>query len=324
MACFHPMSGYRSESVNPDTGKRSIVFDRSKAFGGGVLPVELPCGQCVGCRLERAQMWATRIMHEASLYEHNCFITLTYSQKNLPHYYSDDGPVLGNLDKKDFQDFMKRLREHDSRRARLFSHWPKRDERIRYYHVGEYGENFGRPHYHAILFNYDFSDKVFHRTTPQGDKVYVSPSLTKMWKQGLCELGSVTPASAGYVARYCLKKINGRDSESHYSGRQPEYSTMSRRPGIGREWLRKWTSDVFPSDSIVLEGRIVKVPKYYDRCFEIDSPAEFLEIKSKRRANAEVTKDHPDNSYERLIVRERVQELMLDHSLVRKFENGKG
>lgn len=318
------MSGYRSESVNPDSGKRSIVFDKRKAWADGLFEVTVPCGQCIGCRLEKAQTWATRIMHEASLYESNCFITLTYSSEKLPQYFADDVPQLGSLDKTDFPAFMKRLREHDSRRAECFRYWPKRDERIRYYHVGEYGEDFGRPHYHAILFNYDFSDKVFHRTSKLGDKIYVSPSLTKIWGKGICELGSVTPRSAGYVARYCLKKITGRDSEKHYSGREPEYSTMSRRPGIGKDWLRKWTSDVFPSDSVVIQGKIVKVPKYYDKIFEIDCPAEFAMIKSKRRAIAISMKDDPENSFERRLVRERVQELLIEQTLVRNFENGKG
>ena len=129
MPCFSPLDGYRSRTVNA-SGKRSIVFDIHEGFHD--RPVSVPCGQCVGCRLEKSRQWAMRCVHEASLYDENCFITLTYDDEFLP--------VGGSLDKGAFPRFMKRLRKKFEPR------------RIRFYHAGEYGDRFGRPHYHALLF----------------------------------------------------------------------------------------------------------------------------------------------------------------------------
>lgn len=301
MACFHPISGYRAEAVNPGSGKRSIVFDRRKAAGGGLFPVEIPCGQCIGCRLERSRQWAVRCVHEASLYDSNSFVTLTYDAAHLP--------AGGTLVKKDFQDFMKRLRERVG-------------SKIRYFHCGEYGEALGRPHYHAILFNFDFSDKVLWRTSSDA-KLYTSDFLSDVWSNGHCTVGGVSFDSAAYVARYCVKKITGSAAVSHYGGKLPEYTTMSRRPGIGRGWYDRFSADCYPSDTCVVRGREVKVPKYYDRRFEIDSADLFASVKSRRRVVALDLKDCHENSYERRLVREKVQELNLEQQMQRGFENGK-
>lgn len=194
MACFHPLSGYRAEAVNPDTGKHSIVFDRRKARFGGVLlqdQIEVPCGQCIGCRLERSRQWALRCVHEASLHDENCFITLTYDPEHLPIYFRDDGPALGTLCKEDFQNFMKRLRERIG-------------TKIRFFHCGEYGEQLGRPHYHAIIFGYDFADKTPIEVSDGGHNQFVSEMLTEVWGKGRCTIGAVTFDSAAYVARDCV------------------------------------------------------------------------------------------------------------------------
>jgi len=320
MACFHPIQGYRSESVNP-SGKRSITVVSAKARGGGLFPVQLPCGKCIGCRLEHSRQWAIRCVHEASLYERNCFITLTYNPESLPKG--------GTLVKKDFQDFMKRLRE-------------RVPDRIRFFHCGEYGEvcktcskgkpyceceefipSIGRPHYHAALFNFDFSDKKLWKTTRNGDKLYVSELLDSCWQEkGHCTVGDLTFSSAAYVARYIAKKITGPRAEAHYGGRLPEYTTMSRRPGVGREWVRQWSADIFPVDSVVIRGKEMKVPKFYNRVFELEFPEEYARVKATRRDVASELQDSPDNSYERRLVREKVQELLLEQELPRKLENG--
>ena len=131
MACFKPLKGYRSPS-----GK--ITFDRKNSTG---QLAEAPCGQCLGCRLDYAQEWAIRCMHEAEMQDNNSFITLTYDDQNLPRH--------GSLDKTHFQKFMKRMREHLS------------PLKIRFYHCGEYGEKYTRPHYHSLIFGYDFPDGVW-------------------------------------------------------------------------------------------------------------------------------------------------------------------
>jgi len=242
MPCFSPLKGFRAVGGG-------IVFSRSMSMG---LPMTVPCGRCIGCRLERSRQWAVRCMHEASLYEDNCFITLTYSEKYLP--------PGGSLLKSDFQKFMKRLR-------RRFS-----SSSIRFYHCGEYGENTFRPHYHALLFNFDFVDKVLW--SERGSfRVYRSAVLEDLWSLGRSEIGSVTFESAAYVARYITKKVTGDNAESHYRvvdsdgvivDRLPEYSTMSLRPGIGKGWYDKFKSDVYPSDEVIVGGRPSLPPKYYD------------------------------------------------------------
>ncbi len=131
MPCYHPLSAFQCADG-------SIVFHERRWYNT-VKTLSLPCGQCIGCRLERSRQWAMRCMHEAQLHENNCFITLTYDNTHLP---SD-----GSLHYKDFQLFIKRLRKKFG------------NTRIRYYMAGEYGENFGRPHFHACIFGHDFHDK---------------------------------------------------------------------------------------------------------------------------------------------------------------------
>lgn len=265
-------------------------------YGFADLPVTLPCGRCVGCRLERSRQWAIRCVHEASLYENNCFITLTYNDANLPK-----GKTLVL---RHFQLFMKRLRK-------------KFGEDIRFYHCGEYGEQFGRPHYHACIFNHDFDDKKLWKEN-NGVPLYRSADLEKLWSVrgkslGYSSVGGVTFQSAAYVARYIMKKITGDQADAHYEyideegeifQKKPEYTTMSRRPGIAAGWFKKFNSEVYPSDQIVLNNVKMKPPKFYDRQFEILNQSEYDQIKRKRILNAR--KKQADNSPKRLKVREAV------------------
>lgn len=304
MPCYHPLHGYRSRDVNA-SGKRSIVFNRSQGFSD--LPVSVPCGQCIGCRLERSRQWAMRCVHESQLHEQNCFITLTYNPEHLP--------ADGSLHLEHFQNFMKRLRERFG-------------SGIRFFHCGEYGENFGRPHYHAILFGFDFSDKILFKQN-NGVKLYVSQTLNDLWQgQGFCTIGDVTFESCAYVARYVLKKVTGAAAESHYSAvvkdtgeivlRRPEYVTMSRRGGIGRGWFEKYHEDVFPGDFVVMRGGLkLKPPKFYDRLYESMHSDEFHVIKSHRILDA---KESKENTIDRLEIREECKSLRLK-LLPRRFEN---
>ena len=236
----------------------------------------------------------------------NCYVTLTYNDKYLP---SD-----GSLDKTHFQLFMKKLRKK----------YP--DRSIRYYHCGEYGEDLGRPHYHACLFNIDFDDKKY-LFTQNGHKIYTSPKLEKIWGKGFVQIGNVTFKSAGYVARYILKKINGEDASEHYltldaetgelKNLQAEYTTMSLKPGIGATWLEKYWTDVFPSDEVIINGRPMKPPSFYLRQLQKMNPDGFNELKEKRKK--ELQKMQPDLTPERLKVREIVTEKRLER-LIRPLE----
>lgn len=213
-----------------------------------------------------------RCVHEATLYEENAFITLTYDEEHLPKN--------GTLVLRDYQLFMKRLRK-------LFQ-----PQKIRFFHCGEYGDKYKRPHYHAILFNVNFADRQVFRKTVQGNVLYTSETLKGLWPLGHSMIGSVTFESAAYVARYVMKKVTGKNADLNYVNmetgeiRLPEYTTMSRRPGIGRGYFDKYSSDIYPRDYAIMRGMKCRPPKFYDGLFEIQSPTDYSCIKKQRVANA--------------------------------------
>lgn len=293
MACYRPLQGFRSRVRTP-AGRRTWVSDPVRGYLD--MPLTIPCGQCIGCRLSRSRQWAIRCMHEASLHELNCFVTLTYSDAKLPDY--------GSLCKRDFQLFMKRLR----------ARFP--DAPIRFFHCGEYGSRSNRPHYHALLFGFDFPDKVFH-SARNGMPVWRSATLEELWPDGLSEIGSVTFESAAYVARYVVDKVTGEAADAHYSvvdgetGEivkiEPEYCTMSRRPGIGRGWFEQFGAEVYPEDGVVVRGHLQKPPRYYDVAFELGDPLGFCRVRRER----ERKRREEENTPERLQVREQVAKAKL-------------
>jgi len=291
MPCFHPLEGYRQ----PSNGQWKGTEPKSETWPRMIIP----CGQCKGCRWEKTRQWAIRITNEASLNENNCFITLTYDDKHLPHDLS--------LHKEHFQLFMKSLRE---------KYYPKK---IRYYHCGEYGDENYRPHYHAIIFGHTFPNLYLAPMKQKKDyKLYCSDDLTKLWKRGFHAIGDVNFQTAAYCARYIMKKITGNRAKEHYQrviykdsqnyaiGQivdvLPEYTTMSLKPGIGEKWLKKWYKDIYPSDTIVVNEREQKPPKFYDNLFKEIDPNTFLKIKEKRSDMAQ--QRAADNTPERLAVKE--------------------
>lgn len=290
MPCFHPIDAYKSATVGA-SGKRGITF--TKAEGYVDLPVKLPCGGCIGCRVDRVSQWATRLVHESQLHEQKSFLTLTYDDEYLPS--------TNSLQKRDLQLFMKRLRkEHGGK--------------LRYYACGEYGENFGRPHYHLILFGCDFSDRKKHSGKDQSI-LYTSETLTRIWGKGFASIGTVTVDSCRYVASYIIPRVTGKAAESHYQrvdsetgeifSITPEFANMSRRPGIGAGWYEKYQSDVHAPGqmkSAVVKGRETKVPKYYDSLLAKQSEKELNDLKLLRKRFAAQHK--ADNTPERLQVRE--------------------
>lgn len=255
MACYHPIIMYRSRAGrNPKTGKWPLVSNSSQGYSD--LQVVVPCGKCIGCRLDKSREWSIRCVNEASQHDKNCFITLTYDDDHLPGDHS--------LHVEHFQKFMKRLRWHS-------------DVPIRFLHCGEYGAKNGRPHYHAILFGYDFDDKYFFFRR-RGHNVFRSPTLEKLWPFGICSVGEVTYDSCAYVARYTLKKI--KDTKEYESeGLKPPYITMSRRPGIASDWLDKYGSEVKANNFVFFKGFKNKVPRYYRDKLALTDPVYYAKIK---------------------------------------------
>jgi hypothetical protein len=240
-----------------------------------------------------------RCIHEAQLHENNCFITLTYNDENLPQN--------GSLTKSDFQKFIKRLRKFIA------------PAKLRYYMAGEYGTSFGRPHFHACIFGYDFHDKKLHQRTASGSVLYTSKDLEKLWTYGYSSIGDVTFESAAYVARYIMQKQTGKVDPNHYTfcdlqtgeliKLQPEYNQMSLKPGIGADWYRKYKNDVYPHDFVEIRGKKLKPPKYYDQLYSKENPYEYDQILYTREKQAKLRPE--EHSYERLLVKETVQKAKL-------------
>lgn len=291
MACFHPLKAWQQT-----TG--TVVFTET---GDILRSLSLPCGQCIGCRLEKSRQWATRVMHEASQHEHSVFITLTYSEDHLQR---------PSLNYRDYQLFMKRLRKHYC-------------GNVRFYMCGEYGDKFGRPHFHACLFGPYFKDRELHTTLASGHKLYTSPTLTKLWGKGHATIGDVTFESAAYVARYVTKKVTGRNADSHYTKidpetgeaieLEPEFSRMSLKPGIGAGWFEKYGNEVFPRNEVITNGHKSSPPRYYTKIFDKDierfSDLMRIEVETKK---FDIAKKHEENNTaHRLAVREKCAQARL-------------
>ncbi len=282
MPCYSPIPAYR------DRGG-SVSFKHIE----DCEELRLPCGSCIGCRLEQSRQWAVRMVHEAQMHDANSFITLTYRP--------DDIPADQCVNVCHFQDFMKRLRRSLS------------PLKIRYFHCGEYGEAFSRPHYHAVIFGYDFPDRVFFKES-NGHALFKSAFLDKTWTFGFCLVGNVTFESCAYVARYVTKKVNGEKAFDHYwklnesTGElfqvTPEYATMSRGGtgglgGIGSSWMKKFGDEVRANDSVVMRGVEMSPPRFYESFFdELDLEA----VKGEREVSS--YRHASDNTAERLKVRE--------------------
>lgn len=326
MPCYYPIQAY--VRGYKDNGKLDISFKEEK--GVSSIEKKIPCGQCVGCRLERSRIWAMRCYFESLMHEDNSFITLTFSDEYLPKDWS--------INVRHFQLFMKRLRKwhllnncpyEDRENQRM---WLK-DNGIRYFHCGEYGEccdncrlnqincncgnyvpTLGRPHYHACLFGFDFSDKELYKVS-NGVRLYTSKVLEELWPFGLSSVGDVTFESAAYVARYIMKKITGNESKDHYTyvdkdtgevfTRCSEYTTMSRRPGIGSTFYEQFYEDVYPKDYVHIPGRgNMRPPRFFDDKIFKDNPDLYEDLKALREENS--LKNQNDNTRERLRVKEQV------------------
>lgn len=284
MPCYHPWKAFQARDGGPVSTIERRQHERS---------LWLPCGQCVGCRLERSRQWAVRCMHETATQDLSAFVTLTYDEAFLP--------PLGSLDPSHLQLFFKRLRKHQA------------PAKIRYFAAGEYGEE-GRPHYHAIIWGSSFPD--YRQIAGAGDRaLYASQTLTDLWGMGHVTVGQVTFESAAYVARYCVKKITGDLQWSHYAVydsdtgeflgyRTPEFSRMSLKPGIGAAWLDKFKCDVFPHGRVEVRGHFATAPRYYDKLYDQVDPGALSEVKAKRELVAYSRRS--ETTEERLAVREAV------------------
>lgn len=187
------------------------------------------CGQCIACRVNRTDEWATRILHEARLHCQNVFVTFTYNAHFLPKPPS--------ISKRELQTFFKRLRKAISPR------------KILYFACGEYGEIDGRPHYHAIIFGMDKTEtKIFMDT----------------WQKGFVYTGDVNMKTARYCAKYIQKILTGNMAEFYEDeGIEREFMLCSKRPAIGKLFATQYIEAWMEKGYIVIDGLRKAIPRYY-------------------------------------------------------------
>lgn len=250
MPCNRPIDAYYANELT-DLGKRGLTFNPKRRYVGSDLrytaPLKVPCTKCLGCKADQSLMWSIRAYHESLMHDQNCFVTLTYDNENLP--------ANGKIDKTHLQKFFKRVRKKHS---------------IRYFACGEYGGQTHRPHYHAIIFGKDWLEG----SQQIDDKLYTNHELVSMWGQGLVSIAPVTMASICYVCGYVTKKLDDTDT----------FTLMSRRRGIGYNFLDKYKTSLAQSESVTIEGREYPIPKRY-LAWEEESKL-FDHVKNNRRSYA--------------------------------------
>lgn len=215
--------------------------------------VQVPCGCCRECLDNISRSWAFRILQEASLYDNNYFVTFTYNDENLPQDYM--------LDESFFQDFNKALKTNLTRLGL--------DSTFRFYGVGEYGSKSARPHYHCIYFNLNLDDLKFEYVDEKGHLHFSSKLMEKVHGKGFVDIAGVDVGSACYVARYCEKKRRLNKSEKQTLLKKniiPEFSRMSRRPGIGASAFDSMLKDFENGvTSHFIKGSSFSLPLYYTK-----------------------------------------------------------
>lgn len=309
MSCNTPNRAYRVEN-----GQVRMGYAGSQVVGPGMQstpegrPLELPCGHCAGCRADRKREWAIRCVHEAQLWDSNLFVTLDYDPASE---CSPESRRSRSLVYRDVQLYLKRLRK----RERGVTRGPNGDYPVRFFLSGEYGPSgTRRPHWHALLFNLDFRDKVkLHNGT------FRSTLAESYWPHGQTVIGTVTPQSAAYVAGYTQAKMYGgsrHEKEDYYTDREtgevlrPEFIQMSRDPGIGSWWFDKFRGDLFgldknaPRDFAVHDGRKARVPRFYWRKFQEMGDPHIIESIEQARLDRAADIDPSERTAERRAVRE--------------------
>ena len=224
---------YDMQCTNPVRISKNL--DRVK-FPDGLL---VPCGKCLSCRIAKRSEWAMRMIHELDNFNCAVFVTLTYDEEHFPPH--------GSLVVSDLQKFFKRLRKEVSSSGNS----------IRYFACGEYGDRFGRPHYHAIIFGLSQSKR---------DKDLISSK----WPFGRCYYGSAEPDSIRYVAQYIDKKFSGDLAKTEYDEkkRAPVFRVSSL--GLGKAYLEKNREQLTQMGYCTVRGVMHSLPRYYLNKLGID------------------------------------------------------
>lgn len=249
-------------------------------------PMYIPCGKCLGCRLDYSREWANRNQMESLTHdkESNFFVTLTYDDYHLvpgssfQRFDDQDGETVYNphyVETENFtlvpehcQKFMKSLREAGER----LKGWKD----IRMFYCGEYGSQYGRPHYHFLLYNLPLDDLKIHKKTMRNDVLYNSPFLDFLWKKGFVVIAELNWQTCAYVSRYVMKKqTGGKMHKGYYNdiGLYQEFVRSSNRPGIGFDYYMQHMEQILEEDKIILppingEKHVVTPGRYFTKCVE--------------------------------------------------------
>lgn len=274
MSCYHPLRAVVL-GTKPN-GKLNIRIIKDSDFSyeaEGFEYIKIPCGKCIGCRLKYSRVWADRCMAEASYYDNNVFLTLTYDNEHLPKPL--EGSNINPLVKRDLQLFVKRLRKRLP------------DQKIRYFACGEYGSTTFRPHYHLILFNCKLDDVELLVKNEKDYRYYTSKIISDCWKYGFHIITKVNWSTCAYVARYVVKKKIGKGAEIYEKYNfPPEFTLMSRRPGIGKQFFEDNAIDIYYDGAFLSteEGAHRIYPnKYYDTLFDIEYPDCSVVLKDNKK-----------------------------------------
>lgn len=212
------------------------------------------CGKCIECQQAASQEWAVRIMLEARQHSHSCCLTLTYDNVHVSSNYS--------LCRRDIQLFLKKLRKALS------------PLKIRYFYSGEYGEKYGRPHFHMIVFGWRPHDLVLHFMKKQ-NRYFSSAFTQKIWGKGMVCVGDLDYRTAVYCAKY-LQKFSA-------PGREPRpFIGMSNRPGIGFNSIKP---EMLFDGCFYYDGRKIPLPRYFQKVLERDAdPIDIAMLRGTRKA----------------------------------------
>lgn len=338
MTCFHPKIAWQRTSWNLDTTHENTVshiFDRYNNTLTTLLPnkndyieqkrkfqskisfsyipnarqIEIPCHKCIGCVLDKANQWATRLMLEAQNWKHAWFVTFTYDENNRRKDKA--------LNNEDMTDFWKRLRYH-YKGIEPMEYKDKIEYPIRYFYCGERGEKKKREHFHAIIFNINFDDLKYYKKNKNGDMLYTSKKLKEIWGKGFCPIGRCDYKSACYVARYTQKKIGESQKIYYYKdifdkkkgkmvtkrlnkSKNEEFILMSRKIGIGKLYWEKFKNKIIKNENILLavkdkDGRYITkakpIPPYFMKLLNNEDYEAYEKIKYNKQKQADEYKKH--------------------------------
>ncbi len=248
MQCTSPIS-----IKNPDR------FKFTKPDGSlGPEWLQVPCGHCIACRIARSREWALRLLHESESWEDTVFLTLTYDNEHCPR----------SLVKSDLQKFWKRLRKSIAPR------------KISYFACGEYGDTFGRPHYHAIVYGLSMRDRE---------------EIERTWSMGFVKVGLVTYNSCRYVAGYVQKKLYGKGAKYYEDNNLvPPYSACSKH--IGEDYVERHWNQLYSQGTCTVGGVPMGLPRYYKKKLDYDSFLDYDVAREERRQNDFLSRHSSDVS----------------------------